>query len=315
VRIAIVGAGGVGSYFGARLLAGGEQVVFLARGAQLAALATRGLLVTGASGELRLPHVTATADAAAVGTVDAVLVAVKSWQLPAAARGLAPLVGPETVVVPLLNGVDAADQLAAVLGPAPVAAGLCAIVAYLVAPGHVHHEAVEPRVVFGELAEGPSPRLERLRAAFQRAGVRAEIPADIRVALWQKLLFIAPVSGVGALARVPIGAWRSVPASRQLAERAVRELVAVARALGIALPDDAVERTLAFVDALEPGSTSSLQRDVAAGRPSELEAQLGTPLRLAAEAGVETPALAFLHACLLPQELAARRAAGDASAS
>lgn len=306
MRIAVVGAGGVGGFFGARLQRAGQEVAFLARGESLAALRAQGLRVTGASGDLHLDRVTASDDPAAVGAVDAVLVAVKSWQLPAVAPTLAPLVGPDTVVVPLLNGVEAADQLAAALGPAAVAAGLCGLVAYLVAPGVVHHEGGYPYVRMGELDDRPSARLERLGAAFTSSGVRAEIPADIRAALWTKLLFIAAVSGVGALARAPIGAWRGLAGARHLAERTMREVAAVAAARGVSLPPDAVERTLHFLDGMVPAATSSLQRDIESGRRSELDAQLGVVVRLGAEAGVETPANRLLYDCLLPQELAAR---------
>lgn len=306
MRIAVVGAGGVGGYFGARLQRGGQEVVFLARGAQLAALRASGLRVSGLSGDFHLQSVVATDDPLAIGAVDAVLVAVKTWQLAEAARGIAPLVGPDTVVVPLLNGVEAPAVLAAALGRGPVAAGLCGIVAYLVEPGHVRHEGVEPYVRFGELDNRQSARLERLRGAFNEAGVRAEIPADILAALWMKLLFIAPVSGVGALTRAPIGAWRELAGAHGLAERAMREVAAVAAARGVALPPDAVERTRAFLDAMAPGSTSSLQRDFESGRRSELDAQVGAVVRLGAETGVETPASRLLYDCLLPQELAAR---------
>lgn len=308
MRIAVVGAGGVGGYFGARLLAGGQEVAFVARGETLRALTRSGLRLTGASGELRLASVRAVGDPREVGAVDAVLVAVKSWQLPEVAPTLAPLVGPATVVVPLLNGVEAAGVLGAALGAGPVAAGLCGIVAYLVAPGHVHHEGVAPFVRFGELDNRESARLERLREAFAAAGVRAEIPADIHAALWMKLLFIAPVSSVGALVRAPAGAWRELAGARDLAERAMREVAAVAAARGVELPPDAVERTLRFLDALEPGSTSSLQRDFETGRRSELDAQVGAVVRLGTAAGVEIPACRLLHDCLLPQELAARAA-------
>lgn len=306
MRIAIVGAGGVGAYFGARLQAAGHEVAFLARGAQLAALRASGLRLTGRSGELVLPVVEASDDPAALGPADAVLVAVKTWQLPEVAPRLAPLVGPGTVVVPLLNGVEAADVLAAALGPEPVAAGLCGIVSFLVAPGHVHHEGFDPFVRVGELDNRPSARLERLVAAFDGTGVRAEVAPDVHAALWQKLLFIAPVSGVAALVRTTLGQWRHLEGPRELATRAMREVVAVAAARGVALPEGAVERTLASLDGIEPTSTPSMQRDFEAGRRTELDAQVGAVVRLGAEAGVATPACRLVYDCLLPQELVAR---------
>jgi len=309
MRIAIVGAGGVGGYFGARLQLAGHGVVFVARGAQLAALREGGLRVSGISGELVLEKVEATDDPRSAGAVDAVLVTVKAWQLAEAARGLAPLVGPATVVVPLLNGVEAAAVLAEALGAGPVAAGLCGIVSYLVAPGHVRHEGVDPFVRFGELDDRSSDRLSRLRDAFASAGVRAEIPPDIHAALWQKLLFIAPVSAVGALTRAPVGAWRALPETRALAERGMQEVAAVAAARGVRLPADAVARTLAFLDGMAPGASSSLQRDFESGRRTELDAQVGAVVRLGAGARVATPVHRLLYDCLLPQELRARAAA------
>jgi 2-dehydropantoate 2-reductase len=309
MRIAVVGAGAVGGYFGARLQAAGHEVAFVARGAQLAALRAGGLRITGVSGDLVLPTVEASDDPRSLGTVEAVLVAVKTWQLAGVAPALAPLIGPATVVVPLLNGVEAPTVLAAALGAGPVAAGLCGIVAYLVAPGHVHHEAFDPYVRFGELDNRPSARLAHLRDALASAGVRAEIPTDIHAALWMKLLFISPVSAVGALTRSAVGEWRQLPETRALAERAMQEVTAVAAARGVALAGDAVARTLGVLDAMAPGATSSLQRDFQSGRRTELDAQVGAVIRLGAEAGVATPAHRLLYDALLPQELRARAAA------
>jgi 2-dehydropantoate 2-reductase len=171
------------------------------------------------------------------------------------------------------------------------------------APGHVRHEGVEPFVRFGELDDRPSERLTRLRDAFASAGARAEIPPDIHAALWMKLLFIAPVSAVGALTRATIGEWRSLPETRRLAEDGMRE-VAAARAL--ALPADAAARTLGFLDGMAPGATSSLQRDFEAGQRTELDAQVGAVVRLGAAASVATPVQRLLYDCLLPQELRSR---------
>jgi 2-dehydropantoate 2-reductase len=162
--------------------------------------------------------------------------------------------------------------------------------------------------MFGELDNRPSPRVETLRGAFERAGVRAEVPPDIHRAMWSKFLFIAPMSAVGAATRVPIGVWRSMPETRELVTRALREVLAVAAARGIDLGDDAVERTLQRYDAMTPESTSSLQRDVMDARPSEIEAQLGAVVRMATEQNIATPVFDTIYRALLPQE---RRARGD----
>ncbi len=306
MRIAIFGTGGVGGYFGGRLAAAGEDVTFIARGATLTALRTRGLIVESLKGDFAVSPAVAADDPSQIGPVDAVILAVKAWQVPEAAALLAPLLGSDTVVVPLENGVEAPAQLVAALGPGPVAGGVCHIVAFQVAPGHVRHAGLEPTIAFGELDRRPSPRLERLRQAFERARVSARIPADIHVAMWEKFLFIASLSGLGAVTRAPAGVVRVLPETRALLVQALAEIAAVARARGVSLPADATDRTLAFIDALPPEATASMQRDVMAGRPSELEAQNGAVVRLGKAAGVPTPVAAFVYAALLAQERMAR---------
>ena len=306
MRVAVFGVGAVGGYFGGRLAQTGEEVVFIARGETLGALRTSGLRVDSVAGDFVVKPAKASGDPQAVGPVDIVLVAVKAWQVADVAPTLRPLIGAETAVVPLENGVEAADQLATVLGREHVAPGVCHIVSSIVAPGHIRHAGLEPRIAFGEHDDRSSPRLERLRDAFARAGVTVWIPKSIGVALWEKFLFIASLSGLGALTRVPAGVLRRVPETRRLVERAMGEIVALARARGIAMPDDAAARTLAFIDALPEQATSSMQRDVMAGRPSELEAQNGAVVRLGREAGVETPVNEFVYSALLPQEQLAR---------
>ena len=307
MKIAIVGAGGVGGYFGARLAQTGESVTFIARGAMLGALREKGLRLESIDGDAHLPTVSATDRPAEVGPVDAVLVCVKTWQVPEVARGLAPLVGPDTVVVPLENGVEAPAELAAVLGIEPVAGGVCHILSFVAAPGVIRHTGVKPTVQVGELAGGTSPRVDRLVQALARAtGVTARASEDIRAAMWKKLVFIASVSGVGAVTRAPIGVVRAAPEPRRLLEQAMREVVAVARGSGVHLGDEVVAETMAFVDGLPEGSTASLHRDILDGKRSELEAQSGAVARLGASLGVPTPAHAFITAALWPQELRAR---------
>jgi 2-dehydropantoate 2-reductase len=308
MRIAVAGAGGVGGYFGAKLAAAGEDVTFLARGRTLEALRTGGMRVDSIKGDFTLERVNATDDPSSIGTVDAVIVAVKAWQVAALAPTLRPLLGPDTIVIPLENGIDAPDELAAALGRDHVGGGLCGIVSFVVEPGHIRHAGAEPLVNFGELDNRRSERCERLRDVFERAGVRAEIPPDIHRSMWTKLVFITPLSGIGAVSRVPIGVWRAIPETRAVAERAVREVIAVASARGVTLAGNAVELTMARYDNLPPDSTASLQRDVIDGKPSELEAQLGAVSRMGAAASVPTPVHDTLYAALLPLERRARNA-------
>lgn len=306
MRIAVFGAGAVGGYFGGRLAQAGEEVIFIARGEHLQAMRRQGLQVESILGDFHLYPVQATDDPAQVGPVDVVLVGVKAWQVPEAARAMRPLVGPESFVVPLQNGVEAPDQLAAVLGPEHVLGGLCKIFSARVGPGRIRHAGAEPYIAFGELDNRPSERAERLRQAFLRAGVKAEVPPDIQAAMWEKFLFIASLGGVGAVTRAPVGVLRSLPQTRQMLLQAMEEIVAVAQARGIALAGDAVDRAMAFVDSLPPGATASMQRDILEGRPSELEAQNGAVVRLGREVGVATPLHTFLYHSLLPQERRAR---------
>lgn len=307
MRIAVFGAGGVGGYFGGRLAEAGADVTFIARGAHLAALQAGGLRVASIKGDFHLPHVRATDAPASVGPVDVVLLCVKAWQVAEACEAMRPMVGPGTMVVPLENGVEAPDEVARVLGAPHAVGGLCRILAYLAGPGEIRHAAIEPSLAFGELDRTLTPRVEALRQAFAAcAGVTVEIPPDIRVAMWAKFLFIAPVSGVGAVTRVPIGVFRHLPATRSLLIAAFEEIVRLAASMGVALPGEAVQSTLAFTDAIPPDGTSSMQRDILDGRPSELEAQLGAVVRLGERHAVPVPVHRFLYAALLPQERRAR---------
>jgi 2-dehydropantoate 2-reductase len=308
MRIAVVGAGGVGGYFGGKLAHAGVDTTFIARGATLQALRTSGLRVESIEGDFSIPTVQATDDPSSIGQVDAILIAVKAWQVGEVAATLRPMIGPATVVVPLENGVEAPEILATILGREHVLGGLCAIVSFIVEPGHIRHAAFEPFVMFGELDNRPSERSSRLRDLFLQAGVKADVPKDIHHSMWSKFLFITPMSGIGAITRVPVDVWRVVPEVRALAEQMLKEIIAVAAARGIALGDDAVQRTWQRYLAMAPGSTASLQRDLMGGRPSELDAQLGAVVRLGRESDVPTSATELLYHCLLPQERIARQA-------
>lgn len=306
MRIAVVGAGGVGGYFGAKLAHAGEDVTFIARGATLEALRRNGIRVDSILGDFVLDRVHATGDPESIGPVDAVLVAVKAWQVSGIAPSLKPLLGADTAVVPLENGIEAPDDLIRGLGPANVLGGLCAIVSFVVEPGHIRHAASDPIVAFGELDNRRSARAERLLLAMRHAGINADIPPDIHRSLWTKFVFITPMSAIGAVTRVPIGIWRDVPETRDLAMKAVLEVIALAAAKGVTLAPDALELTMKRYDGLAPASTASMQRDVMEGRPSELEAQVGAVVRLGAELNVPTPIHDVFYAALLPQERKAR---------
>ena len=311
MRICVFGAGGVGGYFGGRLAAAGNSVAFIARGATLDVLRKNGLRVESPLGDIALANVEATDDPTEVGEVDAVILGVKAWQVPEVAEAVLPMVGESTVILPLQNGVEAADQLVALYGPEHVIGGMCRIVSFVVKPGLIRHQGVEPFVALGELDNHRSERVERLAAALSDAGVDTKVSPDIQSSLWQKLLFIAPVSGLGALTRVSVGELRSSPETYSILRDAMEEIVALAVACGVALADDAIDKTLRFVDGLPGDVTTSMQRDIMEGRPSELEALNGAVVRLGREAGVPTPVNGFIYAALTPMEARARRSAAD----
>jgi 2-dehydropantoate 2-reductase len=311
VRVAVFGAGGVGGYFGGRLAQAGEDVVFIARGQHLAAIRDHGLQVSSVAGDFMIQPAIATETPALVDPVDLVLVGVKAWQVNDAAAAMRPLIGPGTMVLPLQNGIEAPKQLADVLGGDHVLGGLCRLIALVGAPGHIRHTGVEPYIAFGELDSRPSERIEQLRQAFTSAqGVRVEIPTNIQVAMWSKFLFIASLSGMGAVTRMSVGEIRSHPETREMLIQAMAEIHAVALRRGIPLPEDIVARTLSLIDGLPAEGTASMQRDIIDGRPSELDAQNGAVVRLGQELEVEVPVHSFIYRALLPLERRARRAAG-----
>ena len=306
MRIGIYGTGGAGGHFGARLARAGEDVVFIARGEHLAAIRRDGLVVETDSGEIRVQPAHATDNPADGGPVDVILLGVKTWQVEEAARHMKPMLGPETFVVPLQNGVDAAGELIGVLGADRVVGGLCATFSWIAAPGRIRSLGQVHSLRFGELDRRPSARTERLLGVFEHAGIRATVPPDIHVSLWEKFLFVVPFGGVGAVTRVPIGTTRGLPETRRLLWRGMEEIQATGRARGVILPDNAVEKGMGFLDGLDPTGTTSRQRDITEGRPSELEAWNGAVVRLGREAGVPTPTHEFLYASLLPLERRAR---------
>ncbi len=306
-RVAVYGAGAVGGYFGGRLAQAGIDVTFIARGEHLAAIRAKGLRIESIQGDFSIQPAQVTHDPQKVGIVDVVILGVKAWQVRDAALALQPMIGPDTTVLPLQNGVDAARILVDVLGGDPVVGGLCRIMCTIVAPGTIRHEGAAPYVAFGELDRSPGPRLERLRQMFARVeGVSAEAVEDIQAALWNKFLLIAPWSGVGAVTRAPIGVIRDLPETRALLEGAMQEICELAAAQNIHLPPDAVARMMAFVAKLPPAGVASMQRDIMAGRPSELNEQTGAAHRLGLELGVTTPVNSFIYSSLLPMEQKAR---------
>jgi 2-dehydropantoate 2-reductase len=306
LKIAIYGAGGLGGYYGARLACAGNDVAFIARGAHLGAIRERGLQVTSPLGDMHLPSPVATDDPADVGPVDLVVVAVKTWQIPEVAAAMGPLLGPDTVVLPFLNGVEASDELAAVIGSERVLGGLSKVFSKVESPGVIHHFTQNVFVAFGELDGSDSERTRTLAEVFSAAGIDAAGSPEIRVELWKKLLLVSSWAGLGALARSPMGVMREEPGVRTLIARSMDEGLAVAQATGHEIDRAYKDEMWAFYGAMPAGATASMQRDIMDGRPSELDAWNGAVCRFGARAGVETPVHSFTYHTLLPMERRAR---------
>ena len=309
MRIAVYGAGAVGGYFGGRLAQAGHDVTFIARGAHLDAILKNGLRVESLQGAFTIHPAIATADPQAVGTVDVILCCVKSWQVSTAAESMHALMGPETVVIPLQNGVEAHTTLAAALGAERVLPGVCRLISMIEAPGQIRHAGAAPYLSFGEVDGRSSQRVEAIEHAFAAApGFTVEVSRNILADLWKKFMLIAPWSGIGALTRSPIGVFRSIPETRDLLTGCIREVFEVARASQVGIGEDVVEGIIGFIDKLPPDGTASMQRDIMAGRPSELHEQTGAVVRLGTKAGVPTPVNRFVYHSLLPLEQKARGA-------
>jgi|ERR1043165_3657777 2-dehydropantoate 2-reductase len=298
MRIVVYGTGGVGGFFGGRLARAGEVVTFIARGEHLRAIKANGLRVDSPAGDFVINPARATDTVDEVGETDLVILGVKAWQVPEAARAIKPLIGSSTTVLPLQNGVDAVPQLVDELGSKNVIGGLCRIVSYVVEPGHIQHVGFAPSVIIGELDNQRTERITQIERVFKHAGLDTTIAADIQVALWTKFLFIASFSGIGALANAPARVVRSDPKWRAQILSALKEIYALAHARGVKLPSDSVDRVMAFVDALPDDATSSMQRDIAAGKPSELESQNGAVVRMASESGIDVPTHTLIYQTL-----------------
>ena len=305
MRIAIFGSGGVGGYFGGRLAAAGEDVTFLARGAHLKALQDGGLHIESPNGTLHLPKVQATDRPQAVGPVDVVLFTVKLYDVDAAAATLAPLIGPDTVVITLQNGVDAMDMVAKHAGAGHVAGGAAYIVVVIDKPGYLRHTTAD-RLVFGERDGRISDRLLAFEQAGTRAGFTAKASSTVESDLWVKFVRLATWSGMTTVTRSPMGVLRDDPTLYAMMMRAIDEVIAVGQKRGVALPADLVESTKKLIAGFPPASKSSMLEDLERGRPLELPWLSGAVVRLGREAGVATPIHEFITTVLTPHVAGSR---------
>jgi 2-dehydropantoate 2-reductase len=298
MKIAVMGTGGVGGYFGSRLAAAGYDVTFIARGEHLAAISRDGLKIESENGDLHISPIQATDSPADVGPVDYVVFAVKLWDTVAAAKAIRPLIGGQTAVISLQNGVNAEHQLSDVLGAAHVMGGIAQIAAVIAAPGIIRHTGTLANLVFGELSGERSQRSENLLAAFQTAGVNAEISDDIEKTIWQKFVFLVGLSALTSLTGHSIGPVREDSHTRKLLVLVMKEAVVVAKAKGIDIDDEFVDDRLELIDTLPANMSSSMQQDLKRGNRLELDWLSGAVVRMGEELGVDTPANRFVYTAL-----------------
>ncbi|MSO77356.1 MAG: 2-dehydropantoate 2-reductase [Alphaproteobacteria bacterium] len=300
MKIAVVGAGGVGGPFGAALALAGEDVTFVARGAHLEAMRRTGLRIEGDRGKIHLQPVKASDDPRSIGPVDIVLFCVKLWDVESAGAAIKGLIGPETGVIPLQNGVNASDRLAAVLGPGAVMGGTAYINTTIAEPGLIRQIGPIQRLLFGELDGRKSARGERFFAACKAAGIDADFTQNLPKALWEKFIFLVAMSGMTALTRLPIGKFRDDPDTIGLFVALAEETAAVGRAAGVPLAADVVESRIANMRALPPGATASMAHDLAKGSRLELPWLGGKVVSMGRDLGVPTPVNAFIYGALKP---------------
>jgi 2-dehydropantoate 2-reductase len=300
MRIAVMGTGGVGGFFGAKLALAGHDVTFIARGRHLAAIRERGLRVDSGPSPMHVANARATDDPAAVGPVDVVMFCVKLWDVDAAAAQIGPLLAGGGVVVPFQNGLDAPEILERVHGGARVVGGVAYIAATIAEPGVIAHTGSMARLRVGAFPGGPADRAEAFAAAARAAGIDVELTADIRRALWEKFCFLSALSGCTCLARSSLGVVRGDPDLRATFEAAVTEAFDVGRKAGVALPDDYVARQMAALDALPAEMKASMLHDLVAGRRLEAPWLSGAVARMAAETGLAAPVSRTLYAAVKP---------------
>jgi len=306
MNIVIYGTGGVGGYFGARLAQAGNKVTFIARGKHLEAIQKNGLQLKSIKGNYLVKPATTTSDISEVKEIDLILICVKTWQLTEVAEIIKSVLNENTLVISLLNGVNNSEVLTSILGSENVLGGLCKIVSKVEDYGVINHLSYEPTIVFGELNNEKTERANKLESIFVNAGIKTKLASDIQKEIWTKFLFISTVSAIGALTRATIGEMIASKEIKKMMVQTSEEIVAIAKVKGVKLPEDIIEKQFKIIDSQPYNTTASLQRDMMEGKPSELEAQNGTIVKMGIEQGIETPINSFIYHCLLPQENKAR---------
>lgn len=306
MKIAIIGTGAVGGYFGGKMVQAGYDVSFLARGENLIALQKNGLIVKSIKGDFKISKIKATNNIKEIGKVDLIILGVKAWQISEVANDLNAIMKDETTILPLQNGVLAIEELNKNINKKHILGGLCRIISMMEAPGIINHIGVEPTIEFGEVDNKQTEQLTKIKEIFDKSGIKSKISEDIQSDLWKKFIAIC-VSGLLAVSKTTYGELREIKETRQMMIDLLTEIYTLSQKIGIKIESDFVDKTVSFIDSFPYGSTSSLTRDVLEGKPSEIEYQNGTVVRLGLKYEVDTPINRFVYNTILPMELKARK--------
>ncbi len=305
MRVAIIGSGGIGGYFGGRLAQGGHEVTFLARGKHLQAIQTQGLSVKSILGDFVINPARSTDKIEALDRPDLVLVCTKAWQVKEVAPQLSSIIHKDTIVIPLQNGIEAIDELSEHIDQSNLIGGLCRIVSKIEAPGIINHFAIEPQIIIGEIDHSSSHRIKQLAETIKQSGIDARTTGNIDVELWKKFIFIC-TGGLLAVSRSNYGEVRATLETRKMMTDLLYEGFELARCNDINLGDDFVEKTLGFIDTFPPDTTSSLARDIWEGNPSEIDYLNGSVLKMAEKLSLVVPVNKFIYHSVLLMEKKAR---------
>lgn len=305
MKIAVIGTGGVGGYFGGKLANAGFDVTFLARGKHLKNLQTKGLKVKSINETFHIKNIKATDKLHETGKPDLIILGVKAWQIKEIRNGLKAIVHNKSTILTLQNGVSAVEELSRSVNSSNIIAGLCRIVSKVESPGVINHFGVTPEIIFGESNGLETKRAVELKSVFDKAGINSQISKDIEADLWRKFISIC-MSGLLAITKTTYGELREIKETRQMMIDLFTEIFNLSQKIGLNIEPDYVENTVSFIDLIEYESTTSLARDIWEGRPSEIEYQNGTVVRLGEKYGIDTPVNKFVYHCILPMELKAR---------
>jgi 2-dehydropantoate 2-reductase len=305
MKIGIIGTGGVGGYFGACLAKNGFDTTFIARGENLKAIKSNGLEIKSINGDFTIQNVNVTDKIKDLENTDLIILGVKAWQIKEIREDIKNILHKDSIILPLQNGVLAYEELSEIIDNRNILSGLCRIISKIEKPGVINHVGVNPSIVFGEMDKSNTPRLNNLQSLFQKAKIDCKISQDIQADLWRKFIAIC-VSGLLAVSKTTYGEIREIKQTRKMMIGLLDEIFLLAHKIGINIENDFVDKTVSFIDTFPKDSTSSLTRDVLEGKPSEIEYQNGTVVRLAKIHGVDTPINRFVYNCILPMEMKTR---------